>query len=154
MRSDWHLVDLHFLSAFLRWRLALMILLLIQGTLGRKTTFFDVTGAWRSRRRRSVLLYRSTNFSGSALLDKSLRAISSLKALKSKVLSFLKLMCFTVGDGLGAERLHNTEQWSEINQRWVSLELNYQNYEYQVQNMSLNVRGWSNMLSETHRFST
>ena len=89
MRSDWHFVVLHFLSAFLRWRLASMISLFIQWTLDRNKTFFNMIGAWRSERRRSMLLYRSTSFSRSAS--------------RSKVLSFRKLMCFTVGDGLGAE---------------------------------------------------
>ena len=113
MRSDWHLVVLHFLSAFLRWRLALMTSLLIQGTLGRHRTSLDMIGAWRSKRRRSVL-YRSTSFSGLASLNKSIRAISSLNEVRSKDFCFRKLICFTVGDGLGTERLHNTEQWSEI----------------------------------------
>ena len=48
-----------------------------------------------------MLLYRSTSFSGLASLNKSIQEISSLNEVRSKDLSFRKLMCFTVGDGLG-----------------------------------------------------
>ena len=43
--------------------------------------------------------------------------------LSDPVFSFRKLICFTIGDGLGAERLHNTEQWSEIKLSEIGLPL-------------------------------
>ena len=131
-----------------------MISLLIQGTLGWNKTFLDMIGAWRSKRRRSVLLYRSTSFSGSASSNKSIRAISSLNSVRSKVLSFRKLMCFTVGDGLGTERLHNRAMIRNIpiGDRSTFNNIIKITSNYPVQNMSLSMCGWSNMLSKTYRF--
>ena len=54
--------DLHFISAFRRWRLASMILLLIQGALGRANTLFEHTSCWLL-----FSLYKSVNFSGNWL---------------------------------------------------------------------------------------
>ena len=95
-----------------------MILLLIQGALGRVNTLFDVTGAWRSKMERIQLSYSyATSLqSFEAILHKSLPGISFLKATRSRDLSFLKLMCLTIASTFVTLRKHKTEQWSERKQ--------------------------------------
>ena len=89
-----------------------MILLLIQGALGRANTLFDVIGARRSKMERIQLLYSSATSlqSVEAMLYKSLLAISFLKATKSRDLSFLKLICLTVASTYVTLRQHKIEQ--------------------------------------------